>query len=94
VAIDALDAGQVKNLALAAIIAVIVIGLILSLVISALVGRIIALVVMIGLAILLWTQRQSVADHVKNCNTNVSFLGYHVSLSQSDKSKCQQVVNR
>jgi protein-S-isoprenylcysteine O-methyltransferase Ste14 len=91
---DALDAAQVKNLALGAIVVVVVIGLILGLLISALVGRLIVLVVVVVLAALLWTQRTSVENRVKSCNSNVSFLGYHVAFSKSDQLKCQTVVNR
>jgi undecaprenyl pyrophosphate phosphatase UppP len=90
----ALDAGQVKNLAIGAIVVVVVVGLILGLVISALIGRLIVLVVVVVLGVLLWTQRSEVEKRVKDCNTNVSFFGYHVSLSQSDQQRCQQVVNR
>ena len=90
----ALDAGQVKNLALGAIVAVVVVGLVLGLLISALVGRLIVLVVVVVLGVLLWTQRSEVEKRVKDCNSNVSFFGYHVALSPSDQQKCAQVVNR
>jgi len=65
---EAIDSGQVKNLALGGIVVVV-------------------------LAAVLWTQRSSVENRIKNCNSNVSFLGFHVSLSTSDLQKCQQVVN-
>jgi hypothetical protein len=90
----ALQADSVKNLALGAIVVVVVVGLILGLVISALIGRLVVLVVVVIVAALLWTQRTSVENRVKDCNSNVSFFGYHVSLSQSDQQKCQNVVNR
>jgi len=91
---EALDAGQAKNLAVGVIIGVIVVGLILSLVISALVGRIIVLVLMIGVAIFLWTQRQAIVDDAKKCDAHLSFLGYHVSLNQDQQKLCQQQLNR
>jgi hypothetical protein len=90
---EAIDSGQVKNLALGGIVVVVVLGLILSLLISALIGRLIILVVVVVLAAVLWTQRSSVENRIKNCNSNVSFLGFHVSLSTSDLQKCQQVVS-
>jgi hypothetical protein len=91
---SALDAGQVKNLAIGGIVAVVVIGLILGLIISALIGRLIVLVVVVVAGVLLWTQRSSVENQVKNCDAHISFFGYHVALSQSDQQKCQQTVNR
>ena len=89
-----IDAGQAKNLAVGGIVVVVVIGLILGLIISALIGRLIVLVVVVVLGALLWTQRSSVEDHVKKCDAHISFLGYHVALSQSDQQRCQQTVNR
>lgn len=91
---QALDVSQAKNLALGGIAAVVVVGLILGLVVSALIGRLIVLVVVVALAVVLWTQRSSVEDRVKHCNTNVSLLGLHVSLSPSDQQRCQSIVNR
>jgi hypothetical protein len=90
----ALDAGQVKNLAIGATVVIVVIGLILGLLISALIGRLVVLVVVVVLGALLWTQRAEVEKRVKDCNSNVSFFGYHVSLSPSDEQKCHQVVSR
>lgn len=90
----ALDVDQAKNLALGGIVVVVVVGLILGLVISALIGRLVVLVIVVIVVALLWTQRSSVENRVKDCNSNVSFFGNHVALSAGDQQKCQQVVNR
>jgi hypothetical protein len=88
VQVQALDESTVKNAAIGIIVVLLVVGIGLSLIIQAIVGRIIVLVVAIVLGIVVWSQRSSLENKVKNCDTNVSFFGYHVQLSKSVKAHC------
>jgi hypothetical protein len=92
--VDALSAGQAKNLAVGAIVVVVVVGLIVGLAINAIVGKIITAVVVVVLGVVLWTQRSSIENRVKNCDASASLLGLHVSLNSSQRAQCQSQVNR
>ena len=88
---EALNTEHIKEIALWGIVAVVIIGLFLGYMFSQIVIRIIILVVVVGIATLLWTQRNTVENHVKNCNTNISFLGQHINFSASAAKKCKQL---
>jgi hypothetical protein len=88
VQVQALDESTVKNAAIGIIVVLLVVGIGLSLIIQAIVGRIIVLVVAIVMGIVVWSQRSSLENKVKNCDTNVSFFGYHVQLSKGAKAHC------
>lgn len=87
----ALNDAQIRNVSIGTIVAVVIVGLILCLFIHAVVGRIIVLLVVIGLGVLVWSQRVTIENHVKNCDTNVSFFWVHVQLSDSVQARCQQL---
>ncbi len=87
----ALDAGQVKNLTLGGLAVIVLLGLLLCLLISALVGRLVVILLVLVLGALLWTQRSTVQSRIRNCDANVSFLGYHVSFTAAQVEACTQL---
>ena len=68
----ALTTDNIKLIALIAIGAFLVIGVVSSLVVKAIAGRVIALLVMVLLAALVWTQRASISDCSKKAKANFS----------------------
>jgi hypothetical protein len=66
----ALTTDNIKVIALIAIVAFLVIGVVSSLVIKAIAGRILALLVMVALVVLVWTQRASISDCTKKAKAN------------------------
>ena len=88
---SSLNSDQIGKLGIGAIVAVVVIGLLLSVIISALVGRIIVLVVVVALGAFIWQQRSSIEDHVKKCELNMTFFGYHVNAPKDVVTQCQQL---
>ena len=88
---SALNSDQIGKVGIGAIVAVVVIGLLLSVIISALVGRIIVLVVVVALGAFIWQQRSSIEDHVKKCDLNMTFFGYHVNAPKDVVAQCQQL---
>jgi hypothetical protein len=60
-------------------------------VISALIARVIVIVVAVALAVLVWHQRSSVENAVKNCKTGVSFFGIHVDAPASVRQACRNL---
>ncbi|MBV9592569.1 MAG: hypothetical protein JO147_02035 [Actinobacteria bacterium] len=92
--IGAFDDNAVKNTSIGVIIGVVVIGLIIGLIVKAIVGRIIVLVVVVALGVWVWTQRAQIEDKVKKCDTNLSFFGFHVQMSNSVKERCQSLQTK
>jgi hypothetical protein len=84
----ALSSDQISGLSIGVIIAVVVLGLIVGLIVNAIVARVVIAVVAVGLAVLVWTQRTSLENRVRDCDTNVSFVGVHVNLSSAAQSRC------
>ncbi len=84
----ALDDSTIKNTAIGIIIGVIILGIIMSLVIQAIVGRIIVIVLALVVAFVVYKQRDNLEQRVKNCDTNLSFFGFHVQTSDSVKQAC------
>ncbi|MBV9822894.1 MAG: hypothetical protein JO144_11695 [Actinobacteria bacterium] len=78
--VQALDSSQVRNLGLGAIAVIVLVGLLLALLISKLVVRVIVLLIALVLAVLVYQQRdrvaQAVSDTGKRCEA--SFFGIHV----------------
>ncbi|MDQ1423048.1 MAG: hypothetical protein QOD72_546 [Acidimicrobiaceae bacterium] len=66
----ALTTDNIKVIALVAIVAFVVIGVVSSLVIKAIAGRLIALLLMVALAVLVWTQRSSISTCTKTAKQN------------------------
>ncbi|MEP6598482.1 MAG: hypothetical protein ABJB98_03425 [Actinomycetota bacterium] len=87
----ALDTNQAQTIGVLAIVGFVGIGLLLSLVITAIFGRVLLAIVVIGLGLLLWTQRQTIEQRVNKCDTNVSFLGIDLQLSASAEQRCAQL---
>jgi hypothetical protein len=87
----ALNSDQIGKIGIGAIVAVVVIGLLLGMIISAIVGRLIILVIVVGLGVYIWQQRASIEDHVKDCNLNMSFFGYHVDAPADVVQQCRNL---
>jgi protein-S-isoprenylcysteine O-methyltransferase Ste14 len=87
----ALATDQIGTIAVVVIVAIVVIGVVLGLVMNKAIGRVVLAVVVIGLGVLVWTQRQSLQDRVDKCDANVSFFGFHVNLSDQAKQRCASI---
>jgi hypothetical protein len=68
----ALTTDNIKLIALIAIVAFLLIGIVSALVVKAIVGRLIALVLMLALVAVVWTQRASISDCTKKAKANYS----------------------
>jgi len=93
VSVQALDSNQVHNLGLGAIAAIVLIGLLLALLIRKLVIRVIVLLIALVLAVLVYQQRDRVAEAIsdtgKRCEA--SFFGFHVQPDDPTVRKaCEQ----
>jgi hypothetical protein len=89
--IVALQSGDLTKIGLIATAALIVGGLLLSLVITAVVGRILILVVVVGLSVLVWQQRENIQHHIKDCQLRMTFVGVHVDAPADVIAKCRAV---
>jgi hypothetical protein len=87
----ALGSDQVGTIAVGVIVAIIVVGFILALVMNKVVGKVILAVVVVGLSVLVWTQRTSLEDRAHKCDTDVSFFGFHVNLSSAAQQRCAKL---
>jgi protein-S-isoprenylcysteine O-methyltransferase Ste14 len=90
-AVEALSSGDVTKVGVIVIVALVVIGVLLSIVISAIVGRIIVLVVVVGLAIVVWQQRTHVKHQIESCHPSATFFGVHLDTPDSVQRKCSDV---
>lgn len=74
----ALDVGQVKAIAIGVLVALVVVAVLIGMLVRAVVTKAIGLVVVLGVGVLVWTQRASLDD----CATqrDCTFFGYHLSL--------------
>ena len=86
-----LSTDQIGTIAVVAIVAIVVIGLILGLVMNKAIGRVVLAIIVVGLGVVVWTQRQSLQDRANKCDANVSFFGFHVNLSSSAQSRCASI---
>ena len=84
----ALATDQIGTLAVVVIVAIVVIGIVLALVMNKAIGRVVLAIIVIGLGVLVWTQRQSIQDRVNKCEANSSFFGFHVNLSAQAQQRC------
>jgi hypothetical protein len=85
----ALQSTDLTKLGLVVIVGLLVVGVLLSLILTALVARIIILVVVVGLAVLVWQQRSSIKDDIDNCHLSRSFFGITVHAPQSVVNRCK-----
>jgi protein-S-isoprenylcysteine O-methyltransferase Ste14 len=82
---------QIGTIAVVVIVAIVVMGLILGLVMNKVIGRVVLAIVVVGLGVLIWTQRQSLEDRASKCDANTSFFGFHVNLSSAAQARCTAV---
>jgi hypothetical protein len=86
-----LDFDAVRNVALAVVVAAAVLALVTAYVVKAVVGKVVSIVLLGGLAVLVWSQRQSLedcADRVGSTlgagavdDTTCTFFGRDVTIS-------------
>jgi protein-S-isoprenylcysteine O-methyltransferase Ste14 len=90
----ALNSDNITKIGIVIIVALVVIGALLSLVLTALVARIVILVVVIGLAVLVWQQRTHIKDQVDKCKLDATFFGVHISAPDSVQQQCNNHIRR
>jgi len=90
--LEALNVDQITKVTAGSILGLVVIGLLLLLVISALVGRLIVIIVVVGLGIALWLQRDHVTNEISKdkCHLSATFFGFHLDAPQSVVQACKQ----
>ena len=86
----ALSSDNITQIGLIIIVALVVIGALLSFVITALVARIVILVLVVGLAVLVWQQRTHLKDKFDDCDLHATFFGVHFDAPQSVIDKCTE----
>jgi protein-S-isoprenylcysteine O-methyltransferase Ste14 len=84
----ALNSANITKIGIVIIVALVLIGALLSIVLTALVARIIILVVVIGLAVLVWQQRTHIKDQIDKCKLDATFFGVHVNAPDSVQRHC------
>jgi hypothetical protein len=95
--VSSLEASQVKNLGIVAIVVVVLLGLLIARLVSKLIIRVVVLVVAVALAVVVYNQRSSVEDAATNARKqcDISFFGIHVTPSDPTiKAKCKQQLNK
>jgi hypothetical protein len=80
----ALNANNITKIGIGVIIALVVIGVVLSLIITAIIGRVIILLVVIGLGVWVWVQRDSIQDKLDKhqCPKSESFFGISIDANK------------
>lgn len=76
---QALQADDVTAIGVGIIVVIVVLGFLLSLVFAKIVAKLLVLVVVVGLGFLVWQQRSSVEDKIKEkACSGYTFFGIHV----------------
>jgi hypothetical protein len=88
--VEAVNINDITKITAGILLGLLVIGGILFLVISALIARLIIVIVVVGLGIALWLQRNHVTDEIsKNkCNFSATYFGFHLDPSKPIKDFC------
>jgi hypothetical protein len=90
---EAFSTGQAKTVGIFVIAVIVLAGVLFSFVFQKLTGRLILAVIVVGLGIFIWTQRDAIDHDAKKCDAR--FLGIHLTPSNDTlKKHCQQVANR
>ena len=86
---QALQADDVTAIGVGIIVVLVVLGFLLSLVFAKIVAKLVVLVVVVALGFLVWQQRQSVENKVKDhvCGT-YTFLGLHLDPPDDVARQC------
>ncbi|HEV7193043.1 MAG TPA: hypothetical protein VGN35_07525 [Jatrophihabitantaceae bacterium] len=92
----ALNAKQVPNIGIGAVIAVAVVALLLVVFLSSLVIRVVVVVLAVALGAYVWQQRTVIANRITKdkCQLNTTFLGLHVKAPEDVVKACQQRLSR
>ena len=90
---EAFSTDQAKTVGIFVIAVIAVAGVLLTFVFQKLTARLILGVIIVGLGIFVWTQRDSIDSDAKSCKAE--FVGIHLTPSNATlKKHCQQVANR
>jgi hypothetical protein len=90
---EAFSTDQAKTVGIFVIAVIVVAGVLLTFVFQKLTARLILGVIIVGLGIFVWTQRDAIDSDAKNCKAE--FVGIHLTPSNATlKKHCQQVANR
>jgi len=90
---EAFSTDQAKTVGIFVIAVIVVAGVLLTFVFQKLTARLILGVIIVGLGIFVWTQRDSIDSDAKKCDA--TFVGIHLTPSNATlKKHCQQVANR
>lgn len=77
--LSALQADDVTAIGIGVIVVIVVLGFLLSLVFAKIVAKLLVLIVVVGLGFLVWQQRTSVENKIKDgACTGYTFFGIHV----------------
>ena len=90
---EAFSTGQAKTVGIFVIAVIVIAGVLFSFVFQKLTGRLILAVIVVGLGIFIWTQRDAIDSDAKKCDAK--FIGIHLTPSNDTlKKHCQQIANR
>lgn len=90
-AVEGLQSSDITKVGIGVIIALVVIGFLLTMALNAIVARVVIVVVVSGLALLVWQQRSAVEDRIKKCQLDTSFVGVHVQAPADVVTRCHQL---
>jgi hypothetical protein len=89
----AFSTDQAKAVGIFALAVIIVAGVLLSFVFTKLSSRLVLAVIIVGLGIFTWTQRDAIDSDAKKCDA--TFFGVHLTPSNANlKRHCEQIANR
>lgn len=87
----ALQADDVTSIGVGIIVVIVVLGFLLSLVFAKIVAKLIVLIIVVGLGFLVWQQRTSVENKIKDkACSGYTFFGIHVDPPDSVAKDCKQ----
>jgi hypothetical protein len=87
----AFSTDQAKAVGIFALAVIVVAGVLLSFVFTKLTSRLVLAVIIVGLGIFTWTQRDAIDGAAKKCDA--TFFGVHLTPSNADlKRHCEQIT--
>lgn len=87
---EAFSTDQAKTVGIFVIAVIVIAGVLFSFVFQKLVGRLIVILVVVGLGIFVWTQRDSIDHDARKCDA--SFFGIHLTPSNKQlKQHCERL---
>lgn len=84
----AVDVSQMKNISIGLIIALLVGAVVVGLLVRSLVTKLVLVALLVGLGVVVWTQRSNLSD----CQASYSFFGYDLSVDNDLQQRCEDVT--